>query len=460
MARTIVIPLDGSNLAEQAVPLGAAIAKGLGASLTLVRVVPWPEIPVDALGKGFASPELSRRLLAAEHQSAEEYLRRQQAAWSTEGLTVSTVIRDGLTTDAIHDVADELGAYAIVMGSHGRGGARRFILGSVAQRLLQEATIPVLLVREGSSVQAAALRHILVPLDGSKLAELAIKRARDILAPDGILVLERVVEPIHDILDYSNELIVDEVATSENEAEATSYLERLSKSLKEDGTRSEYHVVRGRPSSEIVVSSHKNAVDAIVMTTHGRTGTKRWLIGSVADEVFRTSDLPVLLISARTAAAEIVGGFSVGEVMTRDVEVIQESESVISALRKLLRRRVSGAPVVNARNEPIGVITERDLLRWHTAEVVRLSTDPTNLDAAAYVKDMEVATVGQVMTRPAVSIDVGAKLNAAIHLLCERDLRRLPVTDDGRLVGIVSRADVLKGMAEQWRATQPTSASE
>ena len=262
------------------------------------------------------------------------------------------------------------------------------------------------------------------------------------------------------MLDYSNELIVDEVATSEAEAEARRYLERLSKSLEEDGVRSEYQVVRGRPSSEIVASTQKSAVDGIVMTTHGRTGPKRWLIGSVADEVFRTSDLPVLLISARTAAAEIIGRFSVGNVMTRNVEVIQESESVISALRKLLRRHVSGAPVTNPKGELVGVLSERDLLAWHMEEVGSLSKDPTNLDEARYAKDMEVATVGQVMTQPAVSIDVGAKLNAAIHLLCERDLRRLPVTDEGRLVGIVSRADVLKGMAEQWRATQSISDSE
>jgi acetoin utilization protein AcuB len=72
---------------------------------------------------------------------------------------------------------------------------------------------------------------------------------------------------------------------------------------------------------------------------------------------------------------------------------------------------------------------------------------------------METATVGQIMSRPAVTVDVGASLNAAIHLLCERDLRRLPVTDEGRLAGIVSRADIMKAMAEQWRATQPTSSS-
>ncbi len=148
MAKTIVVPVDGSELGERAIPWASQLARQLGLSVTLVRVVPWPDIPASEFG-GYISPETYDQVIAAEQETAREYLDRLQSQWSKDGLTVLTVIRHGKATEGIHDVADELGAYAIAMASHGRGGFQRLVLGSVAERLIQQATIPVLLVRAG-----------------------------------------------------------------------------------------------------------------------------------------------------------------------------------------------------------------------------------------------------------------------------------------------------------------------
>jgi nucleotide-binding universal stress UspA family protein len=398
-------------------------------------------------------------VLAAERGVATDYLSRLQSEWSKDGLSVTTVIREGLAAQAIHDVADELGAYAIAMASHGRSGVPRLVLGSVAERMLEQATVPLLLVRAGGSAGEASLHEILVPLDGSVLAECAIDQARDVLAEGGVIVLERVVEPIYQMLgDETSALVLDEDATSQAEVQAKAYLDERAAPLIVEGYRVATRVRRGRPASELLETVEKSNVDAIVMTTHGHTGPDRWLMGSVADEVFRHADRPVLLVSVRTLASRATGDYQVQDLMSRDVEVVNENESIISALRKLMRRRVSGAPVINGNGELIGVVTERDLIAWHARAIGELSKDVSNLNRSGYGERIHRDTVASVTTRPAVAIEATAELEAAVRMLLERGIRRLPVTENGRLVGIISRADILKAMSEHSSVTpEPVS---
>jgi nucleotide-binding universal stress UspA family protein/predicted transcriptional regulator len=393
-------------------------------------------------------------MIAADQEAAREYLGRVQSQSALEGLSVSTVIREGMSAEGIHDVADEVGAYAIVMASHGRGGVPRLVLGSVAERLLSQATIPVLLIRAAGPIRPASFYEILVPLDGSALAERAIDQAREILPEGGLLVLERIVEPVYEVIgEESAAMVLDENATAQAEVEARAYMDRLAASLTALGLRVVARVQRGRSASEVLRAVEQSNANAIVMTTHGHTGPARWLMGSVADEVFRNTDRPVLLVSVRTVAARVSGGYTVSELMTRDVECVAEDETVIAVLRKLLRRRVSGAPVINASGQLVGVITEHDLLAWHHRVLNELTKDEANLDPARYGERIEAESIASMVTRPAVSIDSGADLTAAIRMLLERNVRRLPVTDGGRLMGIISRADILKAMAEHWRLT-------
>ena len=114
----------------------------------------------------------------------------------------------------------------------------------------------------------------------------------------------------------------------------------------------------------------------MVMATHGHTGASRVLLGSVADRVVRHAELPIFLVSARALAARAVGPRTVRELMTRDLATLRDDESIGAALRKLLRRRVSGAPVVDAAGKLVGVISEHDLLEWQAAELERLTRDP------------------------------------------------------------------------------------
>ena len=209
-------------------------------------------------------------------------------------------------------------------------------------------------------------------------------------------------------------------------------------------------VRRGRSGAELLEAIQKANADVVVMTTHGNTGPTRWLMGSVADEVFRHTDRPVMLVSARTLTSRVAGPFRVRDLMTRDVEYVGENEAVISVARKLLRRRISGAPVVSQEGELLGLITEHDLLNWHAKVVDELAKDESSLDPAVYAHRVGSETIHNLYNKPAISIDEGADLNAATRILIERRIRRLSVTSNGRLVGIISRADILKGMTQNW----------
>ena len=239
-------------------------------------------------------------------------------------------------------MADELGAYAVTMASHGRGGLARLVMGSVAERIMHQATVPVFLIRASEQPRPAALNRVLVPLDGSALAERGLDQAREIAGPDATIVAVRVVEPVYDIIGTEDTTLVENVeATDDVEREAKDYLDRLTATRTADAARLELVIRRGRSAAEILAAVEKANADAIVMTTHGHTGPTRWLMGSVADEVFRHTDRPVMLVSARTLIRRVADPFLVRDLMTRDVEYVHEDETVISVARKLLRRRIS-----------------------------------------------------------------------------------------------------------------------
>ena len=246
--------------------------------------------------------------------------------------------------------------------------------------------------------------------------------------------------------------VVDEEETQRVAAEAEEYLRGVRDELAQDGRSAEIDVRVGETGEEILAAAHERATDLIVMATHGRTGPARWLLGSVANQVVRHSECPVVLVSARVLAARVVGAYTVRDLMVRDLATVREDEPLSVALRKLLRRRVSGAPVVNAAGDLVGVLAEHDLLEWQARLIDALSEELT-LEPSEYARRLEIDTVGQVMSHPAMTIDESTPLSAALQLGRERRFRRLLVTRKGRLVGILARADVLRAMAAQWQAT-------
>ena len=455
MQRTILVPLDGSKVSEASLPWATTLARQLGLSVTLARVTEYPQFSSGLWPDEAMSAETYEQVLGAEHDEAQSYLDGVREQLADSGLPVETTVRHGTPSVALLDLADEVGAEAIAIASHGRGGIKRFMLGSVAMQLVSHTAVPVFLVRATppDRRQTPSLRRLLVPLDGSTLAERALEVAREIAETGATLVLVRVVPwPGRYLTDEDADRPLDAQATAYGSKVAAQYLDRVATSLRAAGLSVETQVIvsetKETVSRHLAVAAESWNVDTLVMSTHGRSGVTGWLLGSVADDVVRSVDRPVLLVSARALAARTAGQVSVGDVMTRDVMTVADDEPLVVALRKLVRRGASGAPVLDANGKLVGVISQRDLMSWRERTESALATQET-APVDEYLRRLRSDNVRSVMTTPAVSIQESASLSSALTLLRERGVRRLPVTRGGRVVGILTGTDVLLAMLGQ-----------
>lgn len=299
---TIVVPLDGSDQAEQAIPWATALCRRIDAGLLLVSVV---EIPVEFGAWSAASAMAVGNELDDWAAERDAYL--QEVAKRASGVRVETVSRVGSPTSEVLSTIAGIDDPLVVMTSHGRTGAGRVVMGSVANRVVRDAGCPVLVIRSQSPAPAASpsFDRALVPLDGSDFSEHALDRGLEAIAPDGqplALHLLRVVEtpvvrvPGPDVpLDYG---LVGEY-TDAMKDEATTYLTTMTEKLRGKGLEATSEVRQGRIADEILNAAAEQRSDLIVMSTHGRGGISRLFFGSVAEKVLHESPLPLLLVRPR-----------------------------------------------------------------------------------------------------------------------------------------------------------------
>jgi nucleotide-binding universal stress UspA family protein len=311
MFTKVLVPLDRSPLAEQAIGRAAAIARATNATIDLLLVH-------EVFGTRFSgSPEADADILAGEHRYIERV-----AAELCEGasLTVTGGVHEGPTAATICERARETAADLIVMTSHGRVGLARMVLGSVADEVVRKSTTPILLLRaiETANDRRAAhhlFKHILVPLDGSEDAAAIIPAAIDLAHASvggAAITLLRVVAPIPAIATFDatippayTPIMPDEVPTARLVSIVAAELDEIAQRLHEEG-----HVA---VESDVVVSESVGAaiaeyarghgVDVVAMSTHGR-GASRLVLGSVADKVLHDTGLPILLQRAIHAGGE------------------------------------------------------------------------------------------------------------------------------------------------------------
>lgn len=305
MFRHILVPLDGSEFAERALPLASGIAQRSGATLHLAQVHPLmvqyppaPDIPL-------LDPAVEERERAEERQ----YLRRKAAALEADGLQVQTALLEGPAGPRLADHAAAVGADLVVLTTHGRDPVSRMWLGSVADYLLRHLPVPRLLVHSSGGAEPlpppGLPRRILVPLDRSPLAEAAIPPALTLGRLAGAeLVLLSVVEPVIPIGDPSVSFPADVVRRALDSMEQSSqdYLERLAEKLRCDGlTVSTCCVVDSRVARRIDAEAVREGCDLIAIATHGAGGFRRLLLGSVTDKVVRGASVPVLVTGGSPA---------------------------------------------------------------------------------------------------------------------------------------------------------------
>jgi nucleotide-binding universal stress UspA family protein len=214
----------------------------------------------------------------------------------------------------LYDHAIASSADLVVMTTHGHGPLARAWMGSVADKLMRRLPMPVLLTRPHEEaldilegVHEHAFEHVLIPLDGSALAEQAMGPAIALGELMGAeYTLMQAIEPV--VLSYApaaQVVALDEQTMEQWRAEALAYLDRVAGQMRDRGLIVRTSVRYGPPPIAIVDYSREHTADLITISTHGRGGVARLLIGSVADKVVRTASVPVLIIPPQSAPVRI-----------------------------------------------------------------------------------------------------------------------------------------------------------
>lgn len=287
----ILVPLDGSELAEGALPYAIALAKALGERVTLLTV--W-EGTESELGVSFPSMAMEIEAKAREHFGS--YLHGIETRL-IDRVPVQALMREGDASEEIARVADEIGARALVVATHGRSGIGRWVYGSTASHLLRHSVIPVLAVGPHALEHPKAdvsFSHIMTPLDGTPLSEAALPEAEALASKlKARLSLVRVVQWAVQAYPYTLPGAYIPQVDEELEAGAKAYLQQKEAEVK--GVDVSAFVVRAAVADGLLNFIDKEAVNLVVMTTHARGGLARAALGSVADRVLQGS-APVLLI--------------------------------------------------------------------------------------------------------------------------------------------------------------------
>ena len=301
MTKSIVVPLDGSPLSATALPVAVSIARRVGAELHLIHVHPQPVIL-------HGGPAYDLRLDVDVERGMGNDLQQTAATLRAEtGLQVTATMLEGSTEETLLDrIASEC-PWLIVMSSHGYGGLQRMWRGSVADALARHAGVPVLVARHvgdvpanGSTIGGPAFRNILLPLDGSALAEDIVEYAAAFGEPGHTtFTLVRVVVPTPMFVTPAPApppLTADDHEIKRLEREALAYFERTAFTLKQHGFVAVPRVVvHSQPAEAILAFAAEHPVDLIALSTHGHGGFTRAILGSVADKVMRDADVAVLL---------------------------------------------------------------------------------------------------------------------------------------------------------------------
>ena len=298
MYSKILVPLDGSTTAEKVLPYARCLAGKFRVPMELLAVVDIGEVASHMVSE---KARFLDNIIEEAVRNLTEYLRGVATTFKTGEVRCS--VERGKPEDVIIEKAESDKPTLVMMATHGRSGMNRFLLGSVAEKVLRGTANPLLLVRatdEAKSTGEATLKSIIVPLDGSNVAEGVLPMVVDMAGKLGLEVeLFRAYHIPYNVYAGDEGFYAghyDELLESVRD-EAREYLEKKSAELKEAGVRKITCVTKeGFGGDEIIALGRKTADNLIAMSSHGRSGVQRWVLGSVAETVVRHSGDPVLIL--------------------------------------------------------------------------------------------------------------------------------------------------------------------
>jgi len=299
MYTKILIPLDGSKTSERVLPFARALARTLKLPVELLEVVDLAAVSVRVASE--KEPHLDA-LIAEGERECREHLK--MVAGEFPGSKVSCTVERGTPADVIIERANADNRTLIAMATHGRSGVNRWVMGSVAEKVLRGSESTMFLVRADEDARldgTAMIRSIVVPLDGSELAESVLPSVVNIANALNLeVILCRAYELAASAYYGSEDYLPnydDMLLNLKKEVE--DYLTAKVAVLRQAGlAKVSWIAMAGAGADEIVRYSREHPDTLIAMCTHGRSGVRRWVLGSVTERVVRRSEDPVLVVHA------------------------------------------------------------------------------------------------------------------------------------------------------------------
>ncbi|MFP3976044.1 MAG: universal stress protein [Dehalococcoidia bacterium] len=279
MYERLLVPLDGSELAEGALPFVEELARKFSSEIILLTACE----PGDYM----------ERPLRA-------YLEKREEEFQSLGLNASPVVVQGDAADEILEFSEMSNIGLIAISTHGRSGiSSRWPLGSIANKVVQGSSIPVLLIKSEkleTVYSQRGMEKILVPLDGSKLAEVSLPYVEELAKVMGSEVtLIRVIEPIDSMArPFIGSMESD--LKAEEEKRAVAYLKEKEKELRDKGVTVKAESLHGKAAEEVVKYADDKSVSLIVQATHGYSGITKWLFGVITTKIVEEASQPILLV--------------------------------------------------------------------------------------------------------------------------------------------------------------------
>ena len=307
----ILVPLDGTEVSEGILPWVSGIAKKANAPLILLTVVDphgieYPSaLSLPSQSSHGEDLTLYRDQIEENSRShALDALNAMATRLRDSGVSAEAEATLGNPAEQILRVSEEKGCGLIAMSTHGRNLVGRSIMGSVTDKVLHASSVPVLAVAPERAKmyheEGATLTTIVAPLDGSELAERALPYVEDLACALPLeVLLVRVVRIEHPSYYYTESAIRLPDFTEDIVREAERYLAGVSRTLRDKGLTVRHLVLRGAPAPALLNLAHETPRNLIAMTTHGRSGLSRWMMGSVAEALIRGSGDPVLVVRPR-----------------------------------------------------------------------------------------------------------------------------------------------------------------
>ncbi len=308
-ARTLtrlIVPLDGSPLAEQALPYARAIATER-TEIILLEVVPWAEEIRTVLGKLIAT---AAEVQEAYEASAREELEAARTQWLGDRQNVTIEVAAGDPAEQILWAAERHAVDLIVMASHGRGALGRWTFGSVADRIARASTIPVMIIHPVNTAAQPGvqprIQRIVLLTDGSALSLQAIPVAAMLARTLGLPVhvlraidpaafITRAPVPPAPLPSSAYETVFQQIAL-----DAEQSVKQAAEQLQAMEVQVSSEVLEGPPAPTLIGAMHPT--DLVVLTSHGYSGLRRWLLGSMAEKIIRSGVAPVVLVPSAIRA--------------------------------------------------------------------------------------------------------------------------------------------------------------